>query len=399
MHLDAHYYAVLAFAVSCGFKKESAKTLAYASQYVDDAKINQLTISGPTYGIPLDCESPPSLINMSTCHSYCRLKTFNHAAMINNTCAFHFVPGCKGDSFAWKMTCEPEGPVLTKIKNAALQENDLVKFGIVLHAWADSYSHQGFSGLLSKANDIDHLHLNTKVYHSKDVYSSFFILWLKRNFFEGSFDNILDRLVPPYGHAQALHYPDEPYIEKWSYVYDKNDIYYRAHNPTTKNNIVSYRKAFESITNLLRQFLENHPSHINNSGEGIKSPDEQLYKILFTKKCAKERENVWLNALHNIKPFTKADINNLKYDDTLWLREAFANYITDNHLFSEKSFLKTKKLGRRIVNGAILRESFAESNWYKYYLGVRWYKKLFHKFCSEEGLLFDHDPYFSNSKE
>ena len=71
MHLDAHYYGILAFAAACGFKMESAQTLAYASQFVDDAKINQLTINGPTYGIPLDCELPTCLINMSTCHSYC----------------------------------------------------------------------------------------------------------------------------------------------------------------------------------------------------------------------------------------------------------------------------------------------------------------------------------------
>jgi len=384
MHLDAHYYGILAFAVACGFKKESAQTLAYASQFVDDAKINQLTISGPTFGIPLDCQSPPCLINMSTCHSYFRIKTFNQAAMINNTCAFHFVPGCKGNSFAWKMVCEPKGPILQKIKDDALQENDLIKFGIVLHAWADSYSHQGFSGLLSKTNNIDHLHADSKVYLYKGLYLSSFALWLRRRILGGSFDNILDYLVPAYGHAQALHYPDEPYLEKWSYIYDKRDISYLTHLPDSKDNIVSYRKAFESITDLLKQFLKIHPSHANSSNSGSMSPSEQLYKTLLIRKNSKNREKEWLSTLSHLKPFSETENINLKYDDTLWLDEAFDNYKTDSHLFKD----------HRIVERAILKNTFTESNWYKYYLAVRWYKKLFHKYCSQAGLVFDHEPYY-----
>ena len=40
MKIDAHYYAVLAFARAIGFNKDSAYQVAYASQFVDDAKIN-----------------------------------------------------------------------------------------------------------------------------------------------------------------------------------------------------------------------------------------------------------------------------------------------------------------------------------------------------------------------
>ena len=39
MKIDAHYYALLAFARAIGFKKECAHRIAYASQFVDDAKI------------------------------------------------------------------------------------------------------------------------------------------------------------------------------------------------------------------------------------------------------------------------------------------------------------------------------------------------------------------------
>ena len=46
MKIDAHYYAVLGFCRACGFNRESACTIAYASQFVDDAKINHVVIEG-----------------------------------------------------------------------------------------------------------------------------------------------------------------------------------------------------------------------------------------------------------------------------------------------------------------------------------------------------------------
>lgn len=405
MNKDAHYYAILAFAVECGFKKESAKTLAYASQFVDDAKINQLTFdeNNPIHGIKIDFvdhnKSPKqySLLNMATCHSYSHLKTFNHAAMINNTCAFHFVPGCKGDNFAWKMTCEPKGPILKEIKNAALEENDLVKFGIVLHAWADSYSHEGFSGLLSKPNDIDNLTPHSKVYLSKGIYLSNFILWLQRKFFGGEFDNIFDRLVPPYGHAQALHYPDEPYID-WSSEYDQNNIYYTGQKAPKRNNVDIYKKAFKSIKDLLKQFLDKHPVHKDNNSSYRKSPSVDLYDILFTRNSVDEREKLWLKKLLQMEPFKQSKKKDLKYDKTLWLAEAFENYATENDVFTEKVPLKPNREVRRVVRDAKLKTSFENSNWYKYHLAVRWYKKLFHKLSYENGLSFDHEPYYSPLK-
>ena len=393
MRIDAHYYAVLALALQCGFKKESAKTLAYASQYVDDAKINQLTIDGPTYGIKLDCKSPQSLLNMSTCQSYCHLKTFNLAAMINNTCAFHFVPGCEGDKFSWKMTCKPEGPILQGIKDKMIEEGDLIKLGIVLHAWADSYSHQGFSGLLSKPNDINELHSYSKVYLSKGIYISAFVLWLRRDFLKRNFDNTFDRLVPPYGHAQALHYPDEPYIKMWFYEYDKNDVFYQGHKRICRNNIEIYTKAFESMTNILNEFLKKNKKH-RAENFSCSTPSDDFYNILFLEKDLEKREKEWIKKLSQMAPFKGSNEKDIKYDDKLWLSEAFANYHTDPGFFAEKSRLSLNREVRRIVEKAKLKPTFPDSNWYKYHLAVRWYKEQFHELCHKNDLTFVHEPYY-----
>ncbi len=55
----------------------------------------------------------------------------------------------------------------------------------------------------------------------------------------------------------------------------------------------------------------------------------------------------------------------LSYDKDLWLKEAFRNYE---------------------VVGALLAHNFATSNWYQYYLTVKWYKERFFAICKEQGL-------------
>lgn len=381
MHQDAHYYGVLAFARACGFSKEAAWTLAYASQYVDDAQINQLSIDGKTYGISLDDDSPPSLLNMATCHAYSKIKTFNESAMINNTCAFHFVPGCEGESFTWRMVCKPSGNIIKNIAEDALIQDNLVAFGVFLHAWADTFSHEGFSGLLSKANDIDNLESESKVYYPAFSCLPRIILRLRRYGILNRFDTILDYVVPAYGHAQALHYPDEPYL-KWSYNYDNRDIIYHNHRTGTINNEDRYRKAFESILLLLKRFLDNHPVYKDESIPEANDNFAELYKPLLIAGTEKKRTQTWQNTLIRLGLFSQENAKILTYDKNIWLDEAFLNYSIMPHRFSG-----------RLVDGAILRETFAESRWYQFYKAVRWYKNKFHFYSNQEGLPFNHAPY------
>jgi len=116
MQIDAHYYGVLAFARAVGFKKEYAHIVAYASQFVDDAKINHIILNKQPDSVSYEMISDePSYFNMATCHSYFKLNTFNYEAMTNNTTAFHFVPGCKGENFAKKLRCSEESPIILDI--------------------------------------------------------------------------------------------------------------------------------------------------------------------------------------------------------------------------------------------------------------------------------------------
>ncbi|MDI6775860.1 MAG: hypothetical protein QMD03_01235 [Syntrophales bacterium] len=375
MKIDAHYYALLAFCRVCGFKKESAHKVAYASQFVDDARINHIVIAGnPGRGlIQLDnIDNQPTFFNMATCHSYTRMKTFNYEAMINNTCAFHFVPGCKGPNFAKKLRCDEESPVITDILREGLEQDELIKLGIVLHAYADTFSHQGFSGILSKVNDIKECKTLSKIpWNWSDKFTKAF-KWFTGN----EFDKLFDSAMPAYGHGQAMEYPDLPFL-RWSYEYDYSDQFSTAYKSSGEiDNRVRYREAFQKIKGHLENYLQRHPQYRDEGYRQEAIGERQKFAILFdtllTEKTDWERVENWQKTIIAQGLFERKDPA-CTYDENEWLREAFANF-------------EKEKFNQRKVEGVILAANFSDTNWYKYYLAVKWYKEQFFSYCSQAGL-------------
>jgi hypothetical protein len=367
MKIDAHYYAVLGFCRACGFTRESACTIAHSSQFVDDAKINHVVIHGQIpEGVHYDIiEGRPSFFNMATSHSYTRIKTFNYDAMINNTSAFHFVPGCNGKGFVKKLRCKEAGPVITRVLQEVLETEDLVKVGGALHAYADSFSHQGFSGLLSKVNDIDRLKILRKSGVLSDRYRKA-LKWIREGFCRWG-----DWVIPAYGHGQALALPDVPYVA-WSYLYDYSDEF----SDTLKSsgiidNKERYTRAFKGIVKHLVLYLMKHPEY--QEEEADLDCLHALFEALLTRKRDSGRIKNWQKVLVAQGLFEEGDQDALAYDAERWLKEAFSN-------FDRKTFDKRK------VVGAALRKDFAQSDWYGYYLAVRWYKERVFHYCHQQGL-------------
>ena len=370
MKKDAHYYAVLAFARACGFKKEAAFSVAYASQFVDDAKINHITLKEKPANIESETiDNKPAFFNMATCHSYFKVKTFNFSSMVNNTSAFHFVPGCEGTSFIEKMQCKENKQVIKNILRDAKEDNDLVKFGMVLHPFADTFAHKGFSGLLSKVNDIQRCKPR-KI--SSIVLKP--IIRVMLLFGNKKFDKYLDSAMPAYGHGQAMENPDLPYL-KWSYKYDYTDEFTEELKTTNKDNKKRFTRAFENIKKHLEEYLSKHPEYKDSD---VNFTDfDKLYKVLIKRGNDKKRISNWKKLFLETNLSLKSD-KAYKYDENLWLEQAFSNY-------------DKKKFNNRKVINAVLANNFNESNWYKFYKAVKWYKPMFFKYCKEEGLDIPND--------
>jgi len=366
MKIDSHFYGVLAFCRAVGFNKGASHIVAYASQFVDDAKANQIVLEEvPEEGIKTtELSEGPAFINMATCHKYKNIDTFNFDAMMNNTTAFHFVPGCEGNNFPRKLRCKKESPIIMNILEDAKEEGDLIKLGITLHAYADTFSHQGFAGLLSKVNDISDLEVINGIKDDKFKFM---------NAMEVVFDGIgqkTDRLMPAYGHGQVFIYPDTPYLE-WQYSYDDSEHFTKDYKTTGKiDNKDRFEEAFKKIKNHLEEFLENNPKY---KEEGDFERFDVLFSTLLSHKTFDERIIDWERLYPEMDLYNKEEEQYYSYDENLWLDNAFADFTED-------------KYNKRIVRNAKLQDGFENSNWYNFYLAVDWYKQKFYSCCQENGL-------------
>lgn len=364
MKRDAHYYALLAFCRACGFSKESAQVIAYASQFVDDARINLIFLDPKKLNVQYDyVNKRPAFLNMATCHSYFRLETFNYEAMVNNTVAFHFVPGLKGENFTKRLRCMEESPIIMDIIKEVLLEDDLIKLGIVLHVYVDTFSHQGFSGMVSKVNAIK----NCEAQNIKSLGLFDRALKIFKQLSQDKYELYFDKVAPAYGHAQALDYPDLPYL-MWSYEYDYSDEFNGSFKKIVIDNKDRYQRAFKGIQKLLETYLMEH-QHYRDSLIKFENR-ELLMEALVHGAHDKARIKNWQTLIVEQGLLNEDDQDLLTYEDDRWLKEAFANY-------------DPKVFDNRVVEDVRLADNFASSNWCGFYAAAKWYKQKFFDICAK----------------
>jgi hypothetical protein len=237
---------------------------------------------------------------------------------------------------------------------------------MALHSYADTFSHQGFSGLLSKVNDIKECQPLSKLPWSwSDAFSNIF-KWVTKD----KFDRLFDSAMPAYGHGQAMAYPDIPHLV-WSYEYDFSDEFSTSYKSSgVIDNRERFKRAFQKITKYLTNFLEQHPHH--EDGNVSFQNFDILLDTLLTEKTHRERQKNWRNILLQEGLFDEND-SALTYDEDRWLRDAFENF-------------EDEKFNQRKVEKARLASNFPYTNWYKYYMAVKWYKERFFEYCSQHGL-------------
>jgi hypothetical protein len=391
MQKDAHYYAVLAFSRVSGFNKKAAHTVAYASQFVDDAKINHIIAKGKRIDLEntLNNGDETHFLNMATCHNYFRSRTFNFSAMMNNTCAFHFVPGCVGNNIARKFRCKEKSKVIENILKDALnnkEQNALEKFGMALHAYADTFSHQGFSGIPSKVNDIYKPYMHEPILSCRRLYDNQLRIFLRKQLRKCEMD------FTNYGHGQVFSCPDMAHVV-WSYKFDSTDNFTASDTNNSEdlkytgkiNNKERFKKAFKHIEEYLKGFLEFHEEYIdtelyNNSGNSKSAIILSLYNILVENTiCQKFKESKWKDKIIDLGLYAEDDRKLfVEYDKDKWLRDAFSDY-------------EENKFDHRSVDGVYLNDNFANSNWYNFYNAVYWYKKKYYEYCRENDFEIPND--------
>jgi hypothetical protein len=225
MRIDFHFYTIYALARSVGFSPDNAYVIAYASQYTDD-EVNENTILFENGG-----EFEPVI----TAH-----RIFDPMAVSERICKkvwvpFHFLPGNKGAGIDQMFTVangDLAQAIINQFLSYGLLPYNLHLLGIILHAYADTWSHQNFMGMRNGMNRASELRVQ-----GENIY--------------------IYNLAPTLGHAQTGSTPDEPRLE-WEYINYQGEL----------QQIANYNRALEAAQNchrVLSQFIDKFEDNFRDS--------------------------------------------------------------------------------------------------------------------------------------
>lgn len=338
MQIDFHYAVVYVLARISGYTKDEANVVAGASQYVDDA----------VWERPIFFKSGEIYKPMASAHKMLDYRNFKELANRLSWVSYHFLPGnCneKADSllqrpFEERLICTPNSPLAQDMVEEVLSRRDealgLYRLGIALHVYADTWAHQGFSGIESRCN-------RAKLMEDEPVGKSY--RDKLSNFFSGIFDNSVGEFletVMPLGHGAVLGCPDKPYLE-WKYLNHQG-------MEIRRNNTDIFMDAIHHIYPLLFRFKTGcSPAQVNPL------PRKAIHRIreVFESNCIaddRQRLQVWLDAIaaHDFGLTGKEAHFHMEGPDT-WIRQAFGSQELDEDERYEFS------------------ESFEESHWKKFH--------------------------------
>lgn len=178
MEKDFHYFLTYALLNITGYDK--ADVIAYACQFVDDNNEGQFSVDGQETFFP-------DKITADGGHYYPIMtqslspKSFDLYVQKYVYVPFHFLPGDNTVTIKGRknpLNTTPNSANVQALLGRALQSGNPYQIGIALHTYADTWSHQNFTGLHEDWNG---------------VYP-----WY----------NVFKSIAPNIGHAEAGHAPD-----------------------------------------------------------------------------------------------------------------------------------------------------------------------------------------------
>jgi hypothetical protein len=257
MQIDIHFYGTYSLARAAGINAETAYTIAMASQFVNDAITSKSVQIGDR-----TCIRPvqTSLKKIS--------RPYQDSDAWHVWIPFHFLPGNTPEdgTFDERIVCQKNSIVAQKLALFALSDSHKeiwpYLIGITAHAYADTFSHYGFSGFAHKNNCIVDDSIKLDKNHQSAITD---YLTARASDFKDKYP--IDSKHLPVGHAQAATYPDRPYL-KWRFEY----VTKGAGNILWRENTSDYMEACECLYYFFREFAKKN-SDIRET-KGAKTWDE-----------------------------------------------------------------------------------------------------------------------------
>ncbi|RZB29821.1 MAG: hypothetical protein SRB1_02101 [Desulfobacteraceae bacterium Eth-SRB1] len=318
MQIDIHYYATYAMARLAGIRPDAAKTIATASQYVDDAIEENIQHH----------ENGSKLVPIVTAHS---LREIIDNRDVNDQpfvwLPFHFFPGNEGTDFTERLICRKDSPLINELIDHYLDLHDrpfaLELIGLAAHVYADTFSHAGFSGVSSRRNKVDAGSITpgnatapTATYLERKM-GSFFSkfgleggLWtnIRRTIISDTAETASGAL----GHGAVATLPDLPYLE-WSFEYEQSSEISERNNPR------AFLEACEKLHKLFQRFASRGTAHDDGtSGVNFGTVEERVKDILSFQNGKTERSEKWRTAFTNGQLGIKPGEEIPPYDHAPW---------------------------------------------------------------------------------
>lgn len=197
-----------------GFSPEDAQIIAYASQFVDDAVDHKKMKVNGHLEILSRRFTDETFNPVCSAHRGLQfLKGFKDEVQNKIYLPFHFLPDLESiKTKSESHIVKPNGKLARKLVMAAQTElskstgekriMNLIRLGIALHVYADTWAHQNFSGRHNpKENDIN----NIEIFQDGKWEKVSLISQIEYN------------TLPDIGHAEAASFPDQSHL-KWRYL-------------------------------------------------------------------------------------------------------------------------------------------------------------------------------------
>jgi hypothetical protein len=317
MQIDFHHGVTYCVARIAGFDRERAAIIAYASQYVDDA-----VESGP---VKLDNGMVFNRVNSA--HKTLDYRNFEQLANQRVWVPFHFLPGNHGLPAGQsppgidRSICRPNSHVAQDMLRECIRTQQashaLQRLGISMHVYADTWAHQGFTGINHKINRASEL-LDEQGQLDQSKQKRI------QQFYEKSMgEQIIDRVtglfvseVLPLGHGAVLSYPDKPFL-KWGYTNGLGEVVQR-------NNPVDFLAAAEHMCQWLQRYLVGNG---DVAAPGLPMVDRATIADLLANTQDWEsatRHDRWCKAIKDGKfSFGAEDCSYSSIGQGSWVMEAF----------------------------------------------------------------------------
>ena len=228
MNIAYHYCAIKALARSAGFRQEEAQIIAEYSQFVDDFNLNSVieTVWAPQIALDIGLTKKLSeehkysteFVMTGFRNSIDYLKILRERAQNRMVVPFHFILKNQMNSNNMNDVTEPAdlkgnhliGNLLRYIESdiidnerygRPLTRDQLIRLGMILHVFADTYAHQKFSGRNNPKNKYTITHAvknNPTGMEPTDVTREY----------QGLYS-----WLPPIGHAWVSHAPDDTFLD------------------------------------------------------------------------------------------------------------------------------------------------------------------------------------------